>query len=114
MKREKTEKTECYKEELLALIDGQVSEEKRIFLEEHVETCAECKEYLEFIKEFSEKMKALPKHKEEKCPSSLLLAKFSTEKEEIDSETLANLEAHVLFCDDCYKLVLQLRRMDRP
>ena len=110
MKKEKREKRQCPKEEILLLIDGKLKREEQTLLEKHIERCGECREYFKFIKGLGEAIKEMPAPEKEACPSTLTLSLYASG--DLDPETVAHVNVHILYCDECFKEVLQLEKME--
>lgn len=110
MRKEKIEKRQCPKEEILLLIDGKLKGEEQTSLEKHIEQCSECREYLEFVQGLSEVVKEMPAPEKEACPSTLILSLRASG--DLDPETVAHINTHILYCDECFKEVLQLEKME--
>ena len=110
MRKEKREKRQCPKEEILLLIDGKLKGEEQTLLEKHIERCQECQAYLKFIQGLGEAIKEMPAPEKEACPSTLTLSLYASG--DLDPETVAHVNAHILYCDECFKEVLQLEKME--
>jgi len=110
VKKENREKRHCPKEEILLLIDGKLKGEEQTSLEKHIEQCSDCREYLEFVQGLVEVIKEIPAPEKEACPSTLTLSLYASG--DLDPETVAHVNAHILYCDECFKEVLQLEKME--
>ncbi len=100
------------KEDLIRYMDKTMDESERKAIEEHLETCKSCGEYLSFVKEFSQELGNLKEEEfssDELCPDSWHLVSY--EAGDLDKETAKHMRVHVLFCDDCGEELDALRRL---
>jgi hypothetical protein len=101
--------------DLLRYLDGDVNENEKRALEEHLEGCADCRGYLSQIKDFNQGLGELREEEftsEERCPDSWTLVSYEAGK--VDEETALHLRAHLLFCDDCQEEFFALRQLHGP
>lgn len=99
------------KEDLLRYRDGLTQGDEKRVLEEHLAGCTECRDFLSFVKGFSEGLSHLEKEQlssAEPCPDSWTLASYEAGK--VDEETARHLRTHLLVCDRCAKEFHALRR----
>ena len=106
----KREEHHCPRQETLPFANGKLEGGKRAEFEEHLEACKECRDYLEFVQGLSGAMKDLLEPEKEPCPSSLVLSLYSSG--ELDQKTKAHVSAHILYCDECFKEILLLEKME--
>ena len=102
------------KADLLRYLDGRTEGEEKSALEKHLAGCAECREYLSFVKGFNQGLVGLSKEEfssAEPCPDSWTLVAY--EAGEVDEETARHLRAHLLLCDECAIEFYALRRLSR-
>jgi hypothetical protein len=102
------------KDDLLRYLDGAMEGEEKRALEEHLTGCAECREYISFVKGFNQDLAGLSKEEftsHEPCPDSWTLVAYEAGK--VDEETARHLRAHLLFCDECAKEFYALRRVSQ-
>lgn len=92
--------------ELMAWREGDLDREARRSIEEHVKTCEECRDFVEYVEWFYNAFKGtldrfrLP---EEKCPPSDVLTGYLLG--ELDEETARHVRAHLFVCDECFEVV---------
>ena len=99
------------KADLVRYLDGTMEAEEKGALEKHLAGCAECREYLSFVRGFNQGLAGLSKEEfasDEPCPDSWTLVAYEAGK--VDGETARHLRAHLLFCDACAKEFYALRR----
>jgi hypothetical protein len=101
--------------DLLRYLDDTVEGAEKGSLEEHLQGCPECREYLSFVKGFNQGLSGLSKEEfttDETCPDSWTLVSY--EAGSADEETARHLRAHLLFCDKCAEEFYVLRRLRGP
>jgi|GEM_PF-3429067 len=102
------------REDLLRYVDGVVEAKEKQALEEHLETCKACRDYISLVKSFNEGLSELGEEEftsKEPCPDSSTLVSYEAGK--VDERTARHLRAHLLFCDDCQEEFYALRRLSR-
>jgi hypothetical protein len=102
------------KTDLLRYLDGGTEGEEKHTLEEHLAACAECREYLSFVKGMNQGLDSLSKEEltsDEPCPASWTLVAYQAGK--VDEDTARHLRAHLLFCDACAEEFYALRRVSQ-
>src|SRR5436190_19960302 len=88
--------------ELVRYLDGELEQEERAKVEQHLATCGACRDQLEFAKGFRAGLRKLSKEElttDEPCPDSWTLVSY--EAGDVDEETARHLRVHLLLCDDC-------------
>jgi hypothetical protein len=106
----KAEAHGCPREDAVLFVNGKLKDRERSEFEEHLKGCKECQDYLEFVQRLTKAMKDLPEPKREPCPSSLILSLYSSGN--LEPKVAAHVSAHILYCDECFKEVLQLEKME--
>jgi len=102
------------KADLLRYLDGTMEAEEKDALEQHLAGCAECRDYLSFVKGFNQSLGSLSKEEfasDEPCPDSWTLVAYEAGK--ADEDTARHIRAHLLFCDACAKEFYALRRVSQ-
>src|SRR6266481_6195342 len=103
------------REDLLRFVDGDVGEDEKRSLDEHLASCSECRTYLSSVKTFNEGLGELTEEEftsQEPCPDSWMLVSYEAGK--VDEETARHLRAHLLFCDECREEFYALRALRAP
>src|SRR6266568_353287 len=102
------------KAELLRYLAGVMEGEEKRALEAHLAGCAECREYVSFVKGFNENLAGLTGEEftsDEPCPDSWTLVSYEAGK--VDEDAARHLRVHLLFCDQCAKEFYALRRVSQ-
>lgn len=96
-------------------VEGEGSERERQEVAEHLKGCSDCREFLSFVRDFSETAKDLADDEiaadEPHAPKSVIIA---YEEGKLDAETSVHLRSHMLFCDECAEAYYLLKRMRAP
>jgi hypothetical protein len=103
------------REELIRFLGGELAGADKLRVEEHLQTCGDCHEFLSFAKDFNEGLSELGREEfvsKERCPESWTLA--CLEEGQLDDETARHVRAHLLFCDECAEMYYALRRTRGP
>jgi Putative zinc-finger len=102
------------REDLLRYLDGEVGDDEKRILEEHLASCKECRDYISMVKGFNRDLASLTEEEfasQEPCPDSWTLVSYEAGK--VDEETARHLRTHLLFCDECAEEFYALRRLSR-
>jgi hypothetical protein len=100
------------REDLLRYLDGDVGDDRKRSIEEHLASCKECRDHISIVKGFNEGLTDLSQEEfasQEHCPDSWTLVSY--EAGDVDEETARHLRAHLLFCDECAEEFNALRRL---
>lgn len=101
-------------DELLSYVSGELGQDERAPLERHVAGCADCQEFMAFVRTFNagvRKAVSDPRAAGEPCPETFLIA--ALEANALDEITANHVRSHVLFCESCLEDFLSLRRITR-
>jgi len=101
---------ECPRVEVLMYLDGELDGEEKEDIENHLKECETCKEHKEFAEALSVIMPTILEPPKEDCPSSLILSLYANEC--LDKETKRNVDAHILYCDECFKELLVFEKIE--
>lgn len=101
--------------DLLRYLDGGMAADEKYTIEKHLADCESCRNYLTYIKDFSQGLAELTDEEftaTEPHPNSWTLVAY--EAGQVDDETARHLRAHLLFCDDCANEFYALRKSRGP
>jgi hypothetical protein len=97
---------------LIRYTEGALPAEERTATEAHLETCASCRDFVSFVRDFNANLRDVKRQTQvagEPCPDSSLI--IALEANELDERTAAQVRAHMLFCDGCLEEFFLLRRL---
>ena len=100
---------------LHAYAEGDASSSDRATVDEHLQGCEDCRDFLSFVQGFSTDAKDLSPSDiapEEPCFASEVIVAY--EHGELDRATSQRLRKHMLFCDQCAGTYYLLKRMRAP
>ncbi|HKZ41048.1 MAG TPA: hypothetical protein VJ044_08800 [Candidatus Hodarchaeales archaeon] len=98
--------------DLIRYVNDSLPDVDHADIKQHVETCAECKDFLGFLQEFNSAMKKVKPVEidiEEPCPGSSLIV--ALEEGNLDEETAQHLRVHMLYCTRCLEEFFLLRQL---
>jgi len=99
-------------DELLRYVFGEIGEDNRTPLEQHVAGCADCRGFISFVRTFNDGLRkavAARRRSGEPHPETFLIA--ALEANALDEPTADRVLSHVLFCKSCLDDFLTIRRV---
>lgn len=99
-------------DELLRYVFGELGEDDRPPLEQHVAGCADCRGFISFVSTFNDGLRkavAARRRSGEPHPETFLIA--ALEANALDEPAASRVRSHVLFCESCLDDFLSIRRV---
>ncbi len=101
--------------DILRYREGDLDEEKKRSVDQHVQECAECREFLAFVDDVQaglqeltpEELVGMQTHPE---PEHI----YDYEQGKLDGKSARELRAHMVFCDTCTDELYALQRLHHP
>src|SRR5216684_4899778 len=101
--------------DILRYREGDLDEEKKRSVDQHVQECAECREFLAFVDDVQAGLQELTPEElvgKQTHPESEVI--YDYEQGKLDDKSARELRAHMVFCDTCTDELYALRRLHHP